>query len=76
VCKRPLAELAELRAAGARFALQTDMLTQSQIKAATRRARAIVSSVLVEHRNAFTIGWCAAFVQWDRIHVVQRAVMP
>jgi hypothetical protein len=49
------------------------MLTQSQIQIATRRARAVVSYVLTEHRNAFTIGWCAAFVQFGRIHVVQRS---
>jgi hypothetical protein len=56
-----------------RIAVPTDMLTDSQIQDATRRARAIVSAVLVEHRNEFTIGWCAAFVQFGRIHVVQRA---
>ncbi len=48
-------------------------MNASQIQTATRRARAIVSTVLVEHRNAFTIGWCAAFVQWGRLHIVQRA---
>jgi hypothetical protein len=48
-------------------------MTQAQIDQATRRARAIVSTVLVEHRNAFTIGGCAAFMQWGRIYVVQRA---
>jgi hypothetical protein len=51
------------------------MLTDSQIQDATRRARAVVSAVLVEHRNEFTIGWCAAFVQFGRIHVVQRACL-
>ena len=49
------------------------MLTQSQIKAATRRARSNLLAVLTDRRNAFTIGWCAAFVQWGRVHVVQRA---
>lgn len=48
-------------------------LTQSQIEAATRRARGVVSSVLLPHRNTFTVGWCAAFVQWGRVYVVQRA---
>lgn len=49
------------------------MLTQSQIEAAARRARASVSETLTSRRNAFTIGWCTAFVQWGRIYVVQRA---
>jgi hypothetical protein len=47
-------------------------MTPSQINKAARRARGNVQSLL-DHRNAFTIGWCAAFVQWGRIHVVQRA---
>lgn len=46
-------------------------MTPSQIKQAARRARGNVQSLL-DHRNAFTIGWCAAFVQWGRVHVVQR----
>ncbi len=45
------------------------------IEAATRRARAIVSTVLLQHRNAFTIGWAAAFVQWNRLHIVQSVRM-
>ena len=49
------------------------MLTQSQIKAADRRARGNLLAVFTERKNAFTIGWCAAFVQWGRVHVVQRA---
>lgn len=48
------------------------MMTSNQIHTATRNARAIVSTVLLSHRNEFTIGWCAAFVQWGRLHVVQR----
>ncbi len=48
-------------------------LTQIQIDTATRCARAIVSSVRLSHRNAFTLGWCAAFMQFGRLHVVQRA---
>ena len=51
------------------------MLTQSQIKAAARRARGNLLAVFTPHRNAFTIGWCAAFVQWGCIHVVQRAYL-
>ena len=47
-------------------------MTPSQINQAIRRARGNVQSLL-DHRNAFTIGWCAAFVQWGRIHVVQCA---
>jgi len=47
-------------------------MTPDQIKQATRRARGNVQSLL-DRRNAFTIGWCAAFVQWGRLHVVQRA---
>ena len=58
--------------AGPQIALPPRMLTQSQIKAAHRRARGNVQSLL-DHRNAFTIGWCAAFVQWGKIHVIQRA---
>lgn len=53
--------------------MTTIMLTQSQIKAAARRSRANVLAVFTSRRNAFTIGWCAAFVQWNRIYVVQRA---
>ena len=49
------------------------MMTQAQIKAATKRARGDLLNGLCEHRNAFTIGWCAAFIQWGKIHVVQRA---
>jgi hypothetical protein len=52
------------------------MLTPAQIKAATRRSRSNLLNGLCMHRNAFTIGWCAAFMQWGRIHVVQRAHMP
>jgi hypothetical protein len=52
------------------------MLTQSQITTAARRARAVVSTVLLSHRNTFTVGWCAAFVQGGRVHVVQRAHVP
>ena len=48
-------------------------MTQSQIKTATRHARSNLLNGLCMHRNAFTIGWCAAFVQWGKIHVVQRA---
>ena len=47
-------------------------MTKTQIDEALRRARGNVQSLL-DHRNAFTLGWCAAFVQWDRLHVVQRA---
>ncbi len=49
------------------------MLTQAQIDKATRHARSNLLNGLCVHRNAFTIGWCAAFVQWGRIHIVQRA---
>ena len=48
-------------------------MIQSQIKAATRHARSNLLNGLCMHRNAFTIGWCAAFIQWGRIHIVQRA---
>lgn len=48
-------------------------MTPSQIKAATRLARSNLLNGLCMHKNAFTIGWCAAFIQWGRIHVVQRA---
>jgi hypothetical protein len=48
-------------------------MTQSQIKAATKRARGNLLNGLCTHRNTFTIGWCAAFIQWGKIHVVQRA---
>jgi hypothetical protein len=47
----------------------------SQIKDATRRGRANLLNGLCMHKNAFTIGWCAAFIQWGRVHVVQRAEM-
>ena len=47
-------------------------MTESQIKDARRRARGNLLAVFTERRNAFTIGWCAAFIQWGRIHVVQR----
>jgi hypothetical protein len=49
------------------------MLTQAQIKAAARHARSNLLATFTDRRNAFTIGWCAAFVQWGRIHIVQRA---
>lgn len=52
------------------------MLTQSQIESVTRRVRLVVSTVLLSHRKTFTIGWCAAFMQWGRVHVVQRAHLP
>ena len=58
---------------GPRLALPPHMMTQAQIKAATKRARGNLLNGLCEHRNAFTIGWCAAFIQWGKIHVVQRA---
>ena len=48
------------------------MLTPSQIKAARLRARGNLLAVFTPHKNAFTIGWCAAFVQWGHIHIVQR----
>ena len=47
-------------------------MTRAQKRTALRRARGNVD-VLLSHKNAFTIGWCAAFVQWGRVHVVQRA---
>lgn len=46
-------------------------MTPNQINQAARRARGNVQ-VLLDHRTAFTLGWCAAFVQWGRVHVVQR----
>ena len=49
------------------------MLTETQIERAARRARAIVSTVLVEHRGAHTIGWTTAFVRGGRLHIIQRA---
>jgi hypothetical protein len=49
------------------------MLTQSQIKAATRRARSNLLKVFTTRRNVHMLGWCAAFVQFGRVHVVQRA---
>ena len=52
------------------------MLTQAQIKAARRAARSNLLAVFTERKNAFTIGWCAAFIQWGKIHVVQRAHPP
>lgn len=51
-------------------------MTRAQIDKAYRRARGNLINGLCAHRNAFTIGWCAAFVQWGKIHVVQRAVLP
>ena len=51
-------------------------MTQAQIKAATKSARSNLLNGLCAHRNAFTIGWCAAFIQWGKIHVVQRAHLP
>jgi hypothetical protein len=48
----------------------------AQIKTATRHARSNLLNGLCQHRKAFTIGWCAAFMQWGRIHVVQHAHMP
>lgn len=51
----------------------TDPMIQAQIKAARRRARGNLLAVFTERRNAFTIGWCAAFVQWGCLHIVQRA---
>ena len=52
------------------------MLTPTQIKAERRRARGNLLAVFTERKNAFTIGWCAAFIQWGKIHVVQRAQVP
>lgn len=49
-------------------------MTKAQMEVARRRTRGNLT-VLSEHRKIFTIGWCAAFVQWGRVHVVQRAVM-
>ena len=46
-------------------------MSPSQIHKATQSARANVQTFL-DHRNAFTIGWCAAFVQFGRIYIVQR----
>jgi len=46
-------------------------MTPAQISKAAQRARGNVQALL-DHRNAFTIGWCAAFVQRGRLHVVQR----
>ena len=51
-------------------------MTQAQITAATKHARGNLLNGLCAHRNAFTIGWCAAFIQWGKIHVVQRAHLP
>lgn len=48
-------------------------MTPSQIKDATRHARSNLLNGLCAHKNAFTIGWCAALIQWGCIHVVQRA---
>ena len=48
-------------------------MTPAQVKDARRYARSNLLNGLCEHRNAFTIGWCAAFMQWGIIHVVQRA---
>jgi hypothetical protein len=48
-------------------------MTPSQIQDAKRRARSNLLNGLCAQRKAFTIGWCAAFIQWGRIHVVQRA---
>ena len=48
------------------------MLTQSQINKALRLARGNMQPLL-DHRKPFSIGWCAAFMQWGRLHVVQRA---
>ena len=47
-------------------------MTQSQINAARRRSCKSLLTVFTKHRNAFSIGWCAAFIQWGLIHVVQR----
>jgi hypothetical protein len=46
-------------------------MTSSQIDEAARLARANVQTFL-DHRNAFTLGWCAAFVQGGLVYVVQR----
>lgn len=58
---------------GTQIAVPTPMLTKAQIKEAAQCARSNLLNGLCEHRNAFTIGWCAAFVQWGRLHIVQRA---
>jgi hypothetical protein len=47
-------------------------MTKAQLRKAVQIARGNVQSLL-DHRNTFTIGWCAAFMQWGRIHVVQLA---
>lgn len=48
-------------------------MTSSQIKAATRSARSNLLNGLCAQRKTFTVGWCAAFIQFGSIHVVQRA---
>lgn len=54
----------------------TKALTKAQIDKACRHARGNLLNGLCAQRKAFTIGWCAAFVQWGKIHIVQRAVLP
>lgn len=72
-----LAVLSPPASPGVRLALQKDMpMTPAQIKAARKRARSNLLNGLCTHRNAFTIGWCAAFMQRGRIHIVQRAQLP
>jgi hypothetical protein len=51
-------------------------MTKAQIDKVRCRARSNLLNGLCAQRKKFTIGWCAAFVQWGRIHVVQRAHMP
>lgn len=56
--------------------MNKDEIDKGEIDKAACRARGNLLVTFTERRgrcNAFTIGWCAAFVQWGRIYVVQRA---
>jgi hypothetical protein len=61
------------RHVGPSIAEAIDMLSPSEIEAFRRRGRANVLATFESRHNAFTLGWCAAFVQYNRVYVVQRA---
>ena len=56
-------------------AIRSRALTRAQIVAAAQWARQNLLNGLCAQKKTFTIGWGAAFVQFGRVHVVQRAEM-
>jgi len=48
-------------------------MNTAEIEAWRRRGRTNVLATFEARPKSFSIGWCAAFVQWHTIYVVQRA---